>query len=277
MTDDELAETVEQLASRVDVLEEELTETREELADERDRRRRAERAAAEAHREREQLADELERVRARFDARTDLTREVVGELQSRELEKGAHLQAENVEPMDDVHDVDGGRLERFEKSDGVYMRLPGADDALERGGETTLARGDLLPVQQLAQLDDDMLASESRPARLAVWAWQQRDDSGPYSLWSKGSGEVAEYVDAGDLADEIRAKENGVSREYAKKLASRTIDALLDFTKDRLYVETRNRRADGLHYKERRLVLPSDAEIPGESDPRPETADVAGD
>lgn len=72
-----------------------------------------------------------------------------------------------------------------------------------------------------------------------------------------------------------------MSRDYATKLARRTIDALLDLAKHRLYDELRSWRADGLQYKERRVVLPSDAEIPGETSPSEprcqETAGVVGD
>lgn len=90
-----------------------------------------------------------------------------------------------------------------------------------------------------------------------------------------------EYLDAGDLAAWIRIQEQDVSQEYATKLARRTIDALPDLSKHRLYDELRSRRADGLTYKERRLVLPAEAEIPGESQPTmgsaPSTAGVTGD
>lgn len=67
-----------------------------------------------------------------------------------------------------------------------------------------------------------------------------------------------------------------MNKEYSQKLAGRTIDALLDLTKGRLYVNRKNRRKDGLSYKERRIVLPENSEIPGETNV-PETADVGGE
>jgi hypothetical protein len=94
-------------------------------------------------------------------------------------------------------------------------------------------------------------------------------------------------LDAGELATWIRIQEGDVSRDYATKLAGRTIDALLDLANHRLYDELRSRRADGLQYKERRVVLPAEAEIPGEThgssdsaeseESTPATAGVAGD
>ena len=71
-----------------------------------------------------------------------------------------------------------------------------------------------------------------------------------------------------------------MNEEYNQKLAGRTIDALLDLTKDRLYVKRKNRRKDGLSYKERRVILPEESEIPGETTFEtgpPETADVGGE
>ncbi|WP_436932544.1 hypothetical protein [Halosimplex halobium] len=65
-----------------------------------------------------------------------------------------------------------------------------------------------------------------------------------------------------------------MSRDYATKLARRTIDALLDLANHRLYDELRSRRADGLQYKERRVVLPADAAIPGETRSTDEPADA---
>ncbi len=42
------------------------------------------------------------------------------------------------------------------------------------------------------------------------------------------------------------------------------IDAILDLSKHRVAVRKRQERKNGLEYTERRLVLPEDAEIPGE-------------
>lgn len=218
---------------------------------------------------------------ARLDAlatKTDANLNRISELQSRELEKGAHLREDHVYP--NKLTTPEGRLEQFAKDDGQYVRIPGAEDALNRGGPTHLAHGDLLPIQQLARLDDDMLASESRPTRLAVEVWEERTRDAEKSrttnrLWKRGCGDVHSYLDGGDLATWIRVHERGVNADYAQKLASRTIDMLLDLTNGRLYDELRSHRKDGLKYKEKRLILPTDSAIPGES-PTPQTADVGG-
>ncbi len=105
-------------------------------------------------------------------------KERVTELQSRELEKGAHLREETV----DEHDVEvpDGRLERLTKDDGeTYFRLPESADPLDRGN-VSLAYGDLLPIQQLARMHDEMrrAAANTVPTRLAAKLWQARvDDS----------------------------------------------------------------------------------------------------
>ncbi|WP_436929295.1 hypothetical protein [Halosimplex halobium] len=65
-----------------------------------------------------------------------------------------------------------------------------------------------------------------------------------------------------------------MSRDYATKLARRTIDALLDLANHRLYDELRSRRADGRQDRERRVVLPADAAIPGETRSTDEPADA---
>lgn len=210
------------------------------------------------------------------------TREMVTELQSRELEKNAHLQWDNVEPNIDTLEIETDRIEKFTKDDGnTYARIPGGDDPLNRGGEPALTPGDLLPIQQLARMDDDMLhsAASSKPVRLAAEVWQDHEQDRS-TLWQQGCNGVREYVDAGELAQWLHHNEPGVNKEYSQKLASRTIDALTDLTKGRLYVTRKNRRKDGLSYKERRVVLPDESEIPGETtfetDP-PETADVGGE
>lgn len=74
---------------------------------------------------------------------------------------------------------------------------------------------------------------------------------------------MREYVDAGELAQWLRHNKPGVNKEYSQKLASRTIDALTDLTKGRLYVKQKNRRKDRLSYKERCVVLPDESAIPG--------------
>ena len=210
--------------------------------------------------------------------RTGANKTRIEELQARELEKGAHLRDSNV----DEHDLDleDDYLERLTKSDGhAYYRLPGSDDPLDRT-DTTLAHGDLLPIQQLARLDEDMRRSTTNalPTRLAAKLWKARTDSTVGDdPWETGCKTVREYVTAGDLKHWIRRQEDGVSDSYAKKLVSRTIDALLDLSKNRLAVHRKTQRKNGLSYTERRVVLPTDADIPGESFPTPETADVHGE
>lgn len=264
MTD--LEAVVDQLVDRVESLESELQEERRARID-------AEQRVAE-------LEDELNQVDKKVDAafnKAKTTRDMVAELQSRELEKSAHLRWENVEPQhyDDRLDVAGDRFEKFEKDDGTYCRLPGSDDPLNRGGSTRLSHSDLLPIQQLAQMDDEMLYStaKSRPARLAAEAWQARQDDS-VDLWSEGCNGVRQYLDAGDLAVWIRVNETGVDKAYSQKLAKRTIEAIEDLAKGRLYSKMKNRRKDGLSYKERRLILTDEADIPGES---PQTDGVDGE
>ncbi|AHG01768.1 hypothetical protein HALLA_00320 (plasmid) [Halostagnicola larsenii XH-48] len=190
----------------------------------------------------------------------------VSELQSRELEKGAHLLAETVDAH--VVDVADGRLERLTKDDGnAYYRVPESADPLERGGTVSLAYGDLLPIQQLARMDEEMRrsAANALPTRLAAKLWQARTDDGVGDdPWKSGCKNIAEYVKASDLKHWIRRQETGISETYAKKLVSRVIDAALDLSKNRLAVRKRTERKNGLEYTERRLVVPADAAIPGE-------------
>jgi cell division septum initiation protein DivIVA len=230
--------------------------------------------------ENETLRTEVDQVTALTEAarnRTGANKTRIEELQARELEKGAHLRESNV----DEHDLelDADYLERLTKSDGhAYFRLPDADDPLDRT-DTTLAHGDLLPIQQLARLDDDMRRSTTNalPTRLAAKLWEARTDSTVGDdPWEPGCKDVREYVTAGDLKHWIRRQEDGVSDSYAKKLVSRTIDALLDLSKNRLAVHRKSQRKNGLSYTERRVVLPTDADVPGESPTTPETADVHG-
>ncbi len=96
--------------------------------------------------------------------------------------------------------------------------------------------------------------------------WQAcSDDSAGDNPWENGCREIDEYVKASDLKHWIRRQEAGISESYAKKLVSRLIDALLDLSKHRVAVRKRTERKNGLEYTERRLVLPADAEIPGEA------------
>jgi hypothetical protein len=85
------------------------------------------------------------------------------------------------------------------------------------------------------------------------------------TLWNQDCNGVREYVDAGELAQWLHHNEPGVNKEYSQKLASRTIDALTDLTKGRLYVKQKNRRKGGLSYKKRRVVLLDESESSGET------------
>ncbi|ELY54919.1 hypothetical protein C491_17519 [Natronococcus amylolyticus DSM 10524] len=271
---DRLADRVTELESRVDDLESE----RDQLAELLERH---ESTIDEQGSTLDTLETTTEEVAALTEAarnRTGANKSRIEELQARELEKGAHLRDSNV----DEHDLEleDDYLERLTKSDGrSYFRLPDSDDPLDRT-DTTLAHGDLLPIQQLARLDDDMRRSTTNalPTRLAAKLWQARTDSTVGDdPWETGCKTVREHVTAGDLKHWIRRQEDGVSDSYAKKLVSRTIDALLELSKHRLAVHRKTQRKNGLSYTERRVVLPADADIPGESAPTPETADVHGD
>jgi DNA repair exonuclease SbcCD ATPase subunit len=271
--------TIDAIDDRIEAAVEPL---REELEAERKRRR-------EAEQERDALRERVAELEATLDDVQDQTDDLhaetqilhsridgtatmsetntarIAELQARELEKGAHLDWTNVDGIEERIVVNGGRVERFTDEDGqTWARLPGEADPLDRSSGAQLAIGDLLPIQQLARMDDEMLRSStsSLPAQLAAKAWRERANG---RLWNDGSGRVREYVDASDLRAWIRREEAGISQSYAKKLVSRTLDAIQELTKNRVYVERRNRRKDGLQYKERRLILPSDSEIPGET------------
>ncbi|WP_255681442.1 hypothetical protein [Natrinema sp. SYSU A 869] len=191
----------------------------------------------------------------------------VRELQSRELEKGAHLRTDTVTP----HEIRiaGDRLEKFTKDDGrPYYRVPDSSDPLDGTDTVALAHGDLLPIQQLARMDADMRRStaNSLPTRLAAKLWQARTDpTVGDDPWMDGCKSIDEYVTASDLKHWIRRQEDGISETYAKKLVSRTIDAVLELSKHRLAVRKRTQRKNSLEYTERRVILPRDAEIPGET------------
>ena len=113
------------------------------------------------------------------------------------------------------------------------------------------------------------------PTRLAANLWTARiyPDVGD-NPWRTGSSTIREYVKASDLKHWIRRQEQGVSDSYAKKLVSRTIDALLDLTKTRVAIRKKTERKNVLSYTERRVILPADVEIPGET---PTTVGVHGE
>lgn len=59
-----------------------------------------------------------------------------------------------------------------------------------------------------------------------------------------------------------------------KNLLSRTIDALLELSKHRLAIRKQTERKNGLSYTERRVLIPTDAKLPGDQPTgSPATAD----
>lgn len=226
----------EALRERVENLEEDRDELREQLADEREARREAEARVQELE---DTVESEHEAQLDALETKAQSTRSMIAELQSRELEKGAHLSYDNVEAniLDERLSVDGDRVERITKEDGdQYARLPGEEDTLERGGAVTQSTADLLPLQRLARYDDEMLANVTnrKPDELAAQAWRKRDDARKYGLWSKGSKDVRVYLTSSDLTDWIMTREKGVNKNYAQELARRTMDAMLELSKHRL-------------------------------------------
>jgi regulator of replication initiation timing len=270
------AQTLQTLVDELERLHERVTTLEDELTQKDDRIGHLEAELEEAHTENKDLAARLENleqsripIEARLDAhekKLNANKDRVGELQARELEKGAHLLEDHVDEGE--IDVVDGRLERIQKDDGEsYFRLPESGDPLERGGDVSLSYGDLLPLQQLAKMDEDMLraTTSALPSRLAAKLWKARTDPAVGdNPWRKGSASVREYVTAGDMKHWIRRQEKGISDDYAKKLVSRTIDALLDLSKSRLAVKKRTQRKNGLEYTERRVLLMDDVDIPGE-------------
>jgi len=271
------AQTLQTLADELDRLRDRVTTLESELSRKDERMSDLETELEEAHSKNRRLEERLEDIEstqtpieARLDAherKLNANKNRVSELQARELEKGAHLLEEHIDNGE--IDVVDGRLERISKDDGErYFRLPESDDPLDRGGNVALSHGDLLPIQQLAKMDEDMLraTTSSLPSRLAATLWKARvDPTVGDNPWRKGSTSVREYVTAGDLKHWIRRQETGVSDEYAKKLVSRTIDALLDLSKSRLTIKKKAQRKNGLTYTERRVLLMADVDIPGET------------
>ncbi len=266
---DQLADQLEALQNRIEALEADLDAKDDRIADlERDRDRLEERTAT-LEAQVEDLEDETTRLESLSNAalkKANANKDRVTELQSRELEKGAHLREETVD--EHAVDVADGRLERITKDNGrQYFRLPEQADPLERG-DVSLAYGDLLPIQQLARMDEEMrrASTNALPTRLAAKLWQARADSSVGdNPWETGCKNIQDYVKASDLRHWIRRQEPGISKSYAKKLVSRVIDAILDLSKHRVAVRKRSQRKNGLEYTERRLVLPKDVEIPGET------------
>ncbi|MFC6764622.1 hypothetical protein [Natrinema soli] len=226
------------------------------------------------------LGDEQDRKHARFDAATDLNDNRLNELMARELEKGAHLPEEIVIEFD--LPIKEGRLEKIQKDNGTYYRLPESEDPLARGGSTNLAHGDLLPIQQLAQMDGDMLdrTAKTKGDYLAAKLWQARD-SEVDNPWKNGCKGVQEYIDASEMKHWIRRElgRGAVDDAYAKKLVSRTIGAMKDLTKDRIVITKTKSGRSGVTSKERRVKIMDEVEIPGETTQKDDadgTSDVHG-
>jgi len=266
------------LEATVEAQQEQIEELQTDLEKERQARKDAEARV-------DDLETTVEEQTALLDAlrkRTDTIQSQLAELQARELEKGAHLQYDHVTPTQ--LDVPDDHLERFTGEEGTqWVRLPDHDDPLDRGPDT-LPAADLLPIQQLARMDEEALATatNTRADYIAARIWKARTTHSPGSLWTQGCKDVAEYVDASDVRVFIKSNcerhDESLSRDYAKKLAGRAMERLRELAKSRVYIERRTHRKDGLEYTERRLVLPSDAEIPGGvvTDDPPETDAVTG-
>lgn len=200
--------------------------------------------------------------------RKNLRNRVV-ELQERELLKDAHLSVENLDSAD-VSEATEAKLGKVQKDEGAfwYVGDDAGSDPVEANdaakADPRLSSADLLPVQQLASMDDDTLDRHSGTVA-DYWAarlWRQRGEKG--SLWKEGSKSVKEYIDASDVAREIYIESDNVSRDSAREYARRAFRSLTDLSAGRTYTKQVEKRSDGLTYKETRLVLPTDAEIPGE-------------
>jgi len=268
-TTKQLASELQQLRDRVDELET-TVETKQDVIEQKDER------IDDLEQRVGELEDEQDRKHARFEAATDLNDSRLNELMVRELEKGAHLPAEIVIEFD--LPIKEGRLEKIQKDSGEYYRLPESEDPLARGGSTTLAHGDLLPIQQLAQMDDDMLdrTASTKGDYLAAKLWQARDDEID-NPWKNGCKGVREYIDASEMKHWIRRElGRSVTDEYAKKLVGRTIGAMKDLTKDRIIVEKTSTGRSGVTNKERRVKIMDDVEIPGETSQESEEEETAG-
>ncbi|WP_254532801.1 hypothetical protein [Natrinema gelatinilyticum] len=279
-SDASIHDRLAQLEARIDDLEDENDALRETVTEQTDQIEAQNKQIDAQNEQIDALEEENNRLEAVAQAalkKAGANKDRIAELQTRELEKGAHFLAGHVDPDSLMDRVE--RLERFTKEDDTYMRIPNSDDPLDRGGSVALAHGDLLPIQQLAQMDDDMLRSStnSLPARLAAKLWRARTDpSVGDNPWQKGCKSVREYVKAGEMKHWIRRQESGVSDAYAKKLVSRTIDALLELSKNRLAIRRQTERKNGLPYTERRVLLKTDASIPGETTETMDSTGTAG-
>jgi hypothetical protein len=255
---DALAEMEDRFESRFAEMEERIADLEEELEHERDRRRRAERAAAEAER---QLTEELTRVDGVAEGAVlsaGKNRDRVQELQERELEKGAQLKTENLPDPSELN-TSTEHAEKLTREDGTeVLKLPGVEDDLAgTEAEIAVAMDDLLPIQRLSRLPDEMTEEqigEKTNLERALWLWENRDH-----YMNKGSAGVDRYIDSGELQTVLSAKEDGL--QPSSETAKRVMSFFVDWTNDRTYTK-KERKPNG--HKEHRLVIPEDAEIPGE-------------
>lgn len=266
----ELEEQVERLMDALSATREKATRAERRASEAEARAERAEQRAEQLEKE---LADARERIadnaRSGAKGRASLRDRVV-ELQERELQKDAHLSVENLDEHE-MSDETAERAGKVTKDDGdTYWYLgeePGSDptEANEAAkADPRLSTADLLPVQQLASMDDETLDRHAGTVA-DYWAaqlWAERGEQD--SLWKEGSGSVREYLDASDVATRIYVDSDGISRDSAREYARRAFRSLVELSANRTYTKKASKRADGLDYKETRLVLPSDAEIPGE-------------
>lgn len=234
----------------------------------------------------EQLAEVEKRSKineSRVDAAVDKTDEKIAEIQMTLMRRGVRLREATVDEID--LPVDHDQLKHAVEGGQEVVYLPEA--MTETTGPSELEGENLLPIQQLARMNDGRLASttETRGQYIGVKIWQQRikHGAGDGSIWSRGADGL-EWLDASDARQYIRynleREDEDLSKNYAKKLAGRALEFIQEFANNRCYVKKRQHTKDGLTYQERRLHLPGDAHIPGEDDElpsaRPGTNDVPG-
>lgn len=258
-----LAETVETLAENQETLAERVEEL-EDTVEQKDER------IAELEQNVEKQEERVNTVNKNAVlGRKDLRQRII-ELQERELLKDAHIREENLDE-DDLGDDHAERLGKVTKeNEGTFWYLgaeAGRDPVKENEdarSSTRIDTADLLPVQQLASMDDDALEqhTNTKPDYWAVKAWKDRDED-KLGLWSRGSKGVREYMNSSELASAIKVK-TSLSKSSAQEYARRAFDRLAHLTHQRVRIENKSRRKDGLKYREKRLVIDADAEIPGE-------------
>lgn len=265
------------LEARVQTLEEQVDKLTHALKDESTARRQAEQRVVALEERVDELEEQVEKNKSSIstnakngaEGRADLRGRIV-ELQERELEKDAHLSTENLDPAD-VSESAEERLGKVQKDGGEsYWYLgtePGSDpvEANEAAkSDPRLSTADLLPIQQLANMDDDTLREHAGtlPDYWAARLWRERGEES--SLWKEGSGTVNEYLDASDVATRIYVESDGIGRETSREYARRAFKSLTELSANRVGKKKAKKRSDGLNYKETRAVIHADAEIPGE-------------